>query len=317
MKKIVELKIGNRCNQNCIHCIIGNKKKELPDMPTNKVLRVIDRYKSYDEVVITSGEPTIRKDFFRIIDYAYKKGVKQVTIHTNARMFSYDKFIQKLNSIGKIKCLVAMVADNKEDFKKITRTDGFPQLEKAVENLVKGGHFVISNTVINNVNCKKLSSIVRKSAELGIKNIQLCAVQAEGNAKEGGKTVVPRISEAAEEVKKAISIGISKNIKVACMGFPFCLLGEYISHSTDIYYRAAEFSELSAKQKNDPSFLKKLNRAKSKKCSCCRYNWICIGLPKEYSELYGTNELKPVKGKEISSMKEIKQELGLTSGVLE
>jgi len=316
MKKVIEFKIGNKCNQNCIHCIMGDKKKELNDLSTKSVFLLIDKFSYFDEIVITSGEPTIRKDFFKIIDYAYKKGTMMVTIHTNGRMFCYENFIKKLNKIGKIKCLVALPADNPKDFKKITQADGFTQLTKGIKNLIENNHIVISNTVINKINYKRLSLIVEKAASLGVKNIQLCAIQAEGNAKTNGKNIVLKISDAAKELKKAISYGISNNVNVKFIGFPFCLINEFIKNSLDLVYKAAEFADIGEKQKNNPDLLKKLNRIKSKKCSICRYNKICIGLPKEYARLYGASELIPVKGKKINTINELKEELGIAGEVI-
>ena len=69
--------ITDRCNFRCKHCY--REDEDLPDMPTEVVLKVVDKYfdalirlKVRGYVALMGGEPFIREDLFEILDYIYK-----------------------------------------------------------------------------------------------------------------------------------------------------------------------------------------------------------------------------------------------------
>ena len=65
------------CNLACIHCLSSSGRRDLRELSTAECMGVIDELARLQVfyVNIGGGEPTIRSDFFEIVDYAVAKGV--------------------------------------------------------------------------------------------------------------------------------------------------------------------------------------------------------------------------------------------------
>lgn len=48
----------------------------------------------------TGGEPTIRKDFFQLLEFAGEQGFPLIRVITNGRMFAHKGFAEKTVSSG-------------------------------------------------------------------------------------------------------------------------------------------------------------------------------------------------------------------------
>jgi len=63
------------CNLRCIMCYSNEQRKRLPpDLRTEEVKRIIEEFAKYGgiEIVITGGEPTLRKDIVEILEFISK-----------------------------------------------------------------------------------------------------------------------------------------------------------------------------------------------------------------------------------------------------
>lgn len=92
-----DLKVGYSCNNKCFHCVVEPSRLSLVDNNSKinqsykDIIDVInsDECKSSSMITITGGEPTLRKDFARIIKYItdnYPK--KSINIQTNGRLLA-------------------------------------------------------------------------------------------------------------------------------------------------------------------------------------------------------------------------------------
>jgi mycofactocin biosynthetic radical S-adenosylmethionine protein MftC len=65
------------CNLDCIHCLSSSGRRDPRELSTDACLRVIDELASMQVfyVNIGGGEPTIRPDFFTILDHSVASGV--------------------------------------------------------------------------------------------------------------------------------------------------------------------------------------------------------------------------------------------------
>jgi radical SAM protein with 4Fe4S-binding SPASM domain len=69
--------ITTRCNLNCIHCYassVDSTKNELTTAEGKRLLEQIAAVRKIRMIVITGGEPLLRKDIFELIEYAGKLG---------------------------------------------------------------------------------------------------------------------------------------------------------------------------------------------------------------------------------------------------
>jgi len=83
--------LTHRCNLQCIHCYLdpqGSKRKNIQEeMSTDQVIRVLDEITSAGclYLLITGGEPLIRRDFHAIYRRAKENGLL-ITIFTNGTL---------------------------------------------------------------------------------------------------------------------------------------------------------------------------------------------------------------------------------------
>lgn len=65
------------CNLACVHCLSSSGRRDPRELTTDECLALIDEWAEMGVfyVNIGGGEPTIRRDFFEIVDYAIANGV--------------------------------------------------------------------------------------------------------------------------------------------------------------------------------------------------------------------------------------------------
>jgi len=65
------------CNLACVHCLSSSGRRDPRELSTQQALAVIDEMRALQVfyVNIGGGEPTIRPDFFELINYATTNGV--------------------------------------------------------------------------------------------------------------------------------------------------------------------------------------------------------------------------------------------------
>ncbi len=65
------------CNLECVHCLSSSGRRDPRELTTDEAKRVIDELSALQVfyVNIGGGEPTIRRDFFDIVDYSVASGV--------------------------------------------------------------------------------------------------------------------------------------------------------------------------------------------------------------------------------------------------
>ena len=65
------------CNLACIHCLSSSGRRDPRELSTNEAKAVIDELHALQVfyVNIGGGEPTIRPDFYHLVDYAVSRGV--------------------------------------------------------------------------------------------------------------------------------------------------------------------------------------------------------------------------------------------------
>jgi len=111
-KKLINLKkegqrfylsLSEECNENCLFCVLkGENVGKIGNLTTEEAKEILDDLKGTNlSLQITGGEPTIREDLPEIINYAVKKGIKNMTIITNAvelaDMINLIKLNKKVN----------------------------------------------------------------------------------------------------------------------------------------------------------------------------------------------------------------------------
>ena len=100
--KWIAWEITRRCNLRCVHCRSSSETevKAHPDFPTEEAFRVIDDINSYAKpvIVLSGGEPLMRKDVFEIAQYGTDKGLR-MCLATNGTLVN-DEVCRKIKDSG-------------------------------------------------------------------------------------------------------------------------------------------------------------------------------------------------------------------------
>lgn len=302
-----DIKMGYSCNNNCIHCVISDQRAKALSLRGNQD-RTTEEYKKelFDSrirgcncVTFTGGEPTIRKDLLRLLNYAKSLGY-HIGMQTNGRLFCYKKFTEMLVPYN-IKYTIALHGHNREIHEQITRSKGsFEQTINGIKNLVSSKQEVTGKLVISKKNYKYLLEIASFFINLGIKKMNFAFPHANGNAWKYFNEVVPTYTEIKDYVHKTINFVEEYNKKnneeiwIDFEAIPFCFMAGHEKHIFELKYINSEYSEVKQLDSEgmDWGIVRKKIKSKFEKCKECQYNNLCEGVWKEYVIKCGDSEFK-------------------------
>ena len=295
--KRVDIKTGFICNNNCIFCAQAHNK-HFSDRNFEQIKKdLIESRDRCNEIVLTGGEVTIRKDFLNIVKLAKDLDYKVIQIQTNARMLSSLDFCKKTIKAGATEFNPAIHGYCSEQHDYLTRSPGsFKQTIKAIKNLKSLGAYVLTNTVIVKSNYRNIPQIAKLLVKLKVDQFQFAFVHPIGNVLKNFDKIVPNITIASRYIQKGLKIGIDKNIKVTSEAIPFCLIQGYEDYIAEKIIPNIEVRGEQHQNMDDFSDQRKnTEKTKFKQSNECEYNKICEGVWKEYVEKYGDKEFVPVK----------------------
>ncbi|MBW2001997.1 MAG: radical SAM protein, partial [Deltaproteobacteria bacterium] len=79
--RIVAWEVTRSCNLNCVHCRASSQLGPYPqELDTIEAKKVLDQIREVGQpiIILTGGEPLLRKDIFTLADYGTKKGLRMV-----------------------------------------------------------------------------------------------------------------------------------------------------------------------------------------------------------------------------------------------
>lgn len=88
------------CNLRCPHCYLDAGKKAEDELTTNECFLLIDEMKALgtEMLILTGGEPLLRKDIYDIAEYASQRDI-WVVMGTNGVLIT-DTVVQKMLECG-------------------------------------------------------------------------------------------------------------------------------------------------------------------------------------------------------------------------
>lgn len=151
----LDIEITERCNNNCIHCMINlpiddsdAKEKELS---TSKIKTILEEATALGclRVRFTGGEPLVRKDFEELYIFTRRLGIK-VLLFTNATLISSRlvKLFQDIPPLEKIE--ITVYGMKKSSYEKVTRNPGsFEAAWRGINLLLENEiPFVVKSTLL-------------------------------------------------------------------------------------------------------------------------------------------------------------------------
>jgi MoaA/NifB/PqqE/SkfB family radical SAM enzyme len=290
------LRVGFSCNNACIHCFV-EKKKSVSDLTEENLKATIDTIKKGMVVCFTGGEPTVRDDFLRLLQYSKSKGFANA-VQTNGVKFSdtiYFKTIEPyLDSVT-----LPIHSSDMDIFDKITQKPGSGVKTIAgLKNIVNSRIRYNSNIqiVINQLNYKTLLDTFDMIQDIS-PGMRMTLTFPHPIGAAHSIDVVPRYSE----VKDYIQPVLNKYGRLMHTHYiPRCYLYPYqdMVANVDLHDNGSvrkPGTDYTEKWENiDYGVLIRQSRIKTTDCKKCIFDKDCIGVWKEYGELYSEPDLVPV-----------------------
>ena len=132
---VVDIDSFTRCNSKCVYCEVHTLG--IPDHPILPIFETLFKNKILKNdkegyIQFAGGEPTIMKDFEKVVELCIKNGIENYMIHSNGIRFS--KSIEKLIKTENVKLIISLDSACRETFKKVKNVDCF---NKVVESMKK------------------------------------------------------------------------------------------------------------------------------------------------------------------------------------
>ena len=131
-RPIVVWSTTRTCNLRCVHCYTDSENKKYSDeLTTAEGLRLIDELADFaiPSLLFSGGEPLMRPDLLRLIEYAAKKNIRPV-ISTNGTLIGADT-ARDIRNAGVV--YVGISLDGMEDV-----NDSFRGVQGAFKKAMKG-----------------------------------------------------------------------------------------------------------------------------------------------------------------------------------
>jgi MoaA/NifB/PqqE/SkfB family radical SAM enzyme len=131
--RIVAWEVTRSCNLNCVHCRASSQFGSYPqELDTVEAKKVLDQIKEVGQpiIILTGGEPLLRKDIFTLADYGTKKGLRMV-MGTNGTLITPD-ITKKIQDSGIKRVSISLDGSTRESH------DAFRQVDGAFDRAIKG-----------------------------------------------------------------------------------------------------------------------------------------------------------------------------------
>ncbi|MFA6449200.1 MAG: radical SAM protein [bacterium] len=293
----IDIKTGFACNNSCRFCVQAHNKGAGKDKSKEQIIEILcESAKRFESVVFTGGEVSIRDDIFDIVRAARELGYKRIHIQSNGQRFYYKDFCRKMIESGANEFGLALHGNIPELHDYLTCSPGsFRATLLGIRNLAELGQAVMTNTVITKSNYRHLPEIAQLLVSVGVFQYQFAFVHVAGNAKTYALSVVPRKTLVAPYAQRGLEVGIAKGVNVMTEAIPYCFMRGYeqyiaekIIPETKIYDADIVIESFTEIRRNE-------GKIKGPPCRDCGMSGECEGPWREYPEMFGWDEFKPVK----------------------
>ena len=194
----VYFEITKRCNLSCKYCYARQKNQRPDPLNTQEVLAVIKNIKNAGNtfIIISGGEPLIREDIFKILDFAVKNhptnsetsgdpSLFPVSLVTNATLITPD-IARKLAAYPSLQIRISLDGPDAEYHDPIRGEGSFRKTMTGIKNLLKTGmrkQISLCSTV-SSLNVKVMGEMVKKTVGMGINSLVITPVVRQGGAGE-------------------------------------------------------------------------------------------------------------------------------------
>jgi len=338
--KRIDLNLGYSCNLKCRFCYYQKTMKKPVDLPTEKAKQWLRffRKKGKENIDLTGGEPTIRKDIVELVRYARDIGYKKICIITNGLKLANKDFAHELAAAGLNDVLFSLHGPTARIHESLTCVPkSYDKIIEGINNIKAADIRFRSNTVVNGISYQHVGDTAERLIDLGAERLNFILFNpiVEAGGSDGDMNI--SYKEAAPYLQKVIDVNKHRVKKITVRYMPFCTMKgyeQYITNTPQIQYDPDEWDYLWRTYFREktvvwlgalclgfllhPSFnrLKSIdfnnakheaikwsltykNKTKGPICKKCAYEKICDALWRDYAQKKGFEELDCIEGEKI------------------
>jgi radical SAM protein with 4Fe4S-binding SPASM domain len=181
-KRVAQLRIPlsgsidltHQCNLRCVHCYLGDKssilQNENKELNTNQWFSLIDEITNAGclYLLITGGEPLLRKDFAEIYSHAKKNGLL-VSVFTNGTLIT-DRIVELFKTLPPYVVEISLYGASAHTYEKITGIKGsFKKCLLGIQELLNHQINIKLKTILMTLNQHEFFDIENIAKEFGVK----------------------------------------------------------------------------------------------------------------------------------------------------
>ncbi|MDB4444467.1 radical SAM protein [bacterium] len=154
-----------KCNLVCKHCFVNSSEKSEYGEPTEFVLKVINELSNNGVIDLrfTGGEPTLRKDLFKILRYAKDKKLS-VSLNTNGTFENTHKIANQIAELN-LEQVTVSIDGMRKNHEYMRGVNTFDRTIEAVTLLSERGIHLRINTVITKRNFFDIPMLIELASQ--------------------------------------------------------------------------------------------------------------------------------------------------------
>jgi heme b synthase len=167
--RLIAWELTRSCNLDCVHCRAGASRGPYEnELTTDEIFRIMEEIKEVASpvIILTGGEPLLRKDIFEITKKAVECGFKPV-LATNGTLLT-EEIAKELKKCGIARVSISLDGASAEAHDSFRKMPGaFEGAIKGIEVLKKVGLPFQINTTITAINLEEIPKVHELAKKLG------------------------------------------------------------------------------------------------------------------------------------------------------
>jgi MoaA/NifB/PqqE/SkfB family radical SAM enzyme len=306
----VHILTGAVCNNNCVFCMEDDRERRCitNSATTDDTVRwILTESRGYEEVCFTSGEPTTNPRLAAWARLAKESGVERISLMTNGRMLSNERYAKALVAAGINRFYVSIHGHEPRLHEALTRTPGsFPQTLAGIDviaGLKRQGIELHTSTVLTKRNLPYLGEIYDFVRARNVDQVVFNVMQANGRADTFFEQIFPAYTAVSAAAKVFLDARGQHEQPVAAffVDIPLCTteglpdfnrgyVEGYVHHEPGNCGADPDGPMVSIRRAD----LDQAARCKRSECRACRYDGVCAGVWVNYVKRFGWDEFVPV-----------------------
>jgi radical SAM protein with 4Fe4S-binding SPASM domain len=182
---VLSWNVTRKCNLKCSHCYINAAPREHTDeLTAEEGKRLIDQIceVSHPLLILSGGEPLLRKDIYELIEYGTQKGLR-MGLGSNGTLID-DSVARKLKQSGIKTVSISIdshIPEHHDDFRGVKGS--WEKAISAIEALRANDVLVQVNTTLTQQNYDEIDDVMSLAEKLGVENFHLFFLVPTGRGK--------------------------------------------------------------------------------------------------------------------------------------